>query len=188
MTITPTQRIAGVAVDHENREKDDFNITPPAATEGLLEVEEFDGAIWECACGIGAISKVLEAQGHDVVSTDLVDRGYGEGRIDFLLEWQPRAPNIVTNPPYKIFEPFLKNALTLYSGKLALLLPLRYLAGVKRGEIYKASPPARCWIFSARIKDFHRAGWTPTGNGGMIDFMWMVWEKGYVGKMQTWWI
>jgi hypothetical protein len=57
-----------------------------------------------------------------------------------------------------------------------------------RGAIYRAQPPARCWLFSERIKNFHRDGWIPTGNDGMIDFMWVVWEKDYVGKMQTWWI
>ena len=86
-------------VDHENREVDDFYPTWPGATEALLRVETFDGAIWEPACGEGDMSRVLEAAGYDVISTDLIDRGYGEAPRDFLMEWTPRAPNIVTNPP-----------------------------------------------------------------------------------------
>jgi hypothetical protein len=64
--------------------------------------------IWEPACGDGAISKELEIHGHQVYSTDLIDRGYGEGGCDFLspvtltrvmLE-QPCLHHVVTNPPY----------------------------------------------------------------------------------------
>ena len=84
------------------RRTDDFHETPRVAVEALLSVETFTGPIWEPACGAGAISEVLIEHGHDVISTDLVDRGYGTGRIDFLLEWQPRAPNVITNPPYQV--------------------------------------------------------------------------------------
>ena len=78
----------------------DFYPTPPEATRALLSVEVFHGTVWEPACGDGAIAKVLHAEGYDVVSTDLIDRGYGTGNIDFLQEKQPRARNIITNPPY----------------------------------------------------------------------------------------
>src|SRR4051812_35539618 len=85
-----------------SRRTSDFHETPRVAVEALLGVETFTGPIWECACGKGAISKVLIEHGRTVISSDLVDRGYGPGNIDFPLEWQPRAPNIVTNPPYKL--------------------------------------------------------------------------------------
>lgn len=39
----------------------EFYPTPPEATRALLSVESFDGAIWEPACGDGAISEVLKA-------------------------------------------------------------------------------------------------------------------------------
>jgi superfamily II DNA or RNA helicase len=48
---------------------------PGWAAHKFLRVEGFSGRIWEPACGRGAISEVLEAHGHTVVSTDLVDRG-----------------------------------------------------------------------------------------------------------------
>jgi hypothetical protein len=62
----------------------DFYPTPPEAVRALLSVEQFDGTIWEPACGDGAISRELEAHGHNVVSTDLIDRGYGQSGSDFL--------------------------------------------------------------------------------------------------------
>ena len=78
----------------------EFYPTPPEATRALLSVEQFDGSIWEPACGDGAISKVLTEAGYQVVSTDLIDRGYGEGGHDFLKSTTPLAKNIITNPPY----------------------------------------------------------------------------------------
>lgn len=78
----------------------EFYPTPPEATRALLAVESFEGDIWEPACGDGAISKVLEAAGYQVVSTDLIDRGYGAGGHNFLKSDRPLAKNIITNPPY----------------------------------------------------------------------------------------
>ena len=78
----------------------EFYPTPPEATRALLSVESFEGDIWEPACGDGAISKVLEAAGYQVVSTDLIDRGYGAGGHNFLNSDKPLAKNIITNPPY----------------------------------------------------------------------------------------
>ncbi len=51
----------------------DFYATPPEATPALLSVEQFDGPIWEPACGDGAISRQLIATGHDVVSIYAID-------------------------------------------------------------------------------------------------------------------
>lgn len=55
MSVTQAHRVAGTATDKVNREKDDFYPTPPYGTEALLSVEKFNGAIWEPACGTGAI-------------------------------------------------------------------------------------------------------------------------------------
>ena len=61
----------------------DFYPTPEWATRALIDSERFDGDIWECACGDGAMSTVLESNGSYVFSSDLYDRGYGETGIDF---------------------------------------------------------------------------------------------------------
>ena len=49
-----------------DRQKDDFYATPPEATQKLLDVEKFDGKIYEPCCGQGHISKVLNDNGYDV--------------------------------------------------------------------------------------------------------------------------
>jgi hypothetical protein len=186
VSVAQSHRVTGVAVDHENREKDDFYPTPPEGTEALLRVESFDGPIWEPACGDGAISKVLQGAGYTVISTDLVDRGYGEPRTDFLMEYKPRAPNIVTNPPFKMVAPFMRKALDLSSGKVALLLRLACLEGSERREIFASTPLARVWVFSKRLTTYREG--KPTGEGGMLAFAWYVWEHGYTGKPTLGWI
>jgi len=79
---------SGIAPDKANAERDHFYPTPPEGTRALLRVEKFEGTIWEPACGDGAISRELEAVGHTVLSTDLIDRGYGTAGVDFLLDFQ----------------------------------------------------------------------------------------------------
>jgi hypothetical protein len=173
-----------------DREKDDFYATPEESTLALLRAESFDGPIWEPACGNGAISKVLEAAGHRVASTDLVDRGYGEPRVDFLMEYTPRAPNIITNPPFKLASDFARKALQLTTGKVALLLKVGFLEGKGRGDLYDVMPFARLWVFRER-QTFLKGGDTSVtmnGAGGMIAYGWFVWEHGYTGKPTLGWI
>ena len=113
----------------------EFYPTPPEATRALLSVESFAGSIWEPACGEGHISKVLEAAGYSVVSTDLATRwNYGEGGRDFLTETVPLATHIVTNPPYGrgLADAFVGHALELAGrtgGTVAMLLAIQSLAG-----------------------------------------------------------
>src|SRR3954451_12402261 len=84
------------------RQDRDFYPTPAWVTEALLRRVHLSKEIWEPCCGNGAMAQVLEAHGHRVVGTDLVDRGYGEAGRDFLAETQlPEGVSaIVTNPPY----------------------------------------------------------------------------------------
>ena len=110
----------------------EFYPTPPEATRALLSVEAFYGPIWEPACGRGAISTVLEAAGHTVISTDLVRRDFGQGGVNFLRKRISRAKHIVTNPPYGrgLGDAFVKHALALTretGGTVAMLLNLASL-------------------------------------------------------------
>ena len=86
----------------EEREAFDYYATDPKAVEMLLELEQFAPVIWEPACGEGHISKVLQAHGYQVISTDLVYRGFGDPEpLDFLKETLDGFEgDIITNPPY----------------------------------------------------------------------------------------
>ncbi len=182
-------RLIGGAIDGK-RHKDDFYATPAPATHALLDAESFEGSIWEPACGDGAISKVLAARGHDTTSTDLVDRGYrfGQHGVDFLMETKPLARNIVTNPPFKLANEFVRKALDLTTGKVAMLLKVGFLEGKGRADIHEKL--SRVWVFRAR-QTFLRGGSEAikmNGAGGMIAYGWFVWEHGHEGPPTLGWI
>lgn len=190
--VTQAQRVAGVAVDAARRSPADFYPTPPEATEALLRVETFrHRRIWEPACGNGAISKVLEAAGYNVFSSDLHDRGYGTPNVDFPASVDMYACNIVTNPPFSLVLPFARRAVDATAGtqrgKVALLLRLACLEGKARREFFESSPLARVWVFSKRVQ-FKRPGWEDTGKGGMVAYAWYVWEHGHKGPPLLGWL
>ncbi len=198
MSLKPLSATAGAAFsraqtdDPAARETHDFYPTHPGATKALLSVERFHGAIWEPACGDGAMSRVLEDAGHDVVSTDLIDRGYGEGGRDFLMEWAPRAPNIVTNPPFRWAIEFANRALTLTAarggGKVALFLRLAFLEGLERQRWYATVPLARVWVMSRRVPMARGKTHEAKDGHGVIAFAWFVFEHGHVGAPALGWL
>ena len=128
----------------KEREDNDFYATDPRALELLLEREQFDPLIWECACGKGHLSEVLRKHGYIVYSTDLVDRGYGVGGTDFLSTQTPFCGDIITNPPYKMAQEFVEHALSLISegNRVAMFLKLTFLEGKNRRKLFEIAPPA----------------------------------------------
>lgn len=167
------------------RAENDFYPTPTEATHALLQREKFEGLIWEPACGDGAISTILEDYGYEVLSTDLIDRGYGKGNTDFLTS-DLTAPNIITNPPFSIAEAFLKHSLNQTTGKVAFLCKLQFLEGAKRKVIFENSPLKTVYVFSKRLT-MTRNG-EKMKNSGMIAFAWFVFEHGYEGEPTLSWI
>lgn len=129
-----------------DRQREDYYATEPKATEWLCKLERFEGRILEPSCGEGHMSEVLKAAGYEVVSRDLVDRGYGEV-ADFLaidnLAWNG---NIVTNPPYKYAQQFVEKALSIIpeGKKVAMFLKLTFLEGKARRTLFRSTPPHSC--------------------------------------------
>jgi hypothetical protein len=172
----------------------DFYATPPEATRALLSAEQFDGPIWEPACGDGAIAKVLSAAGLQVVATDLIDRGYGTPGIDFLREASPRAKHVITNPPYGggMADMFIGKALTFTrrtGGKVAMLLDLASLCHPSRHPRFVASPPAALYALDKLVC-------LPNGDAERARFMaqadrryfWAVWRLDHTGRPTFWWL
>jgi len=164
----------------------DFFPTPGWATHALIDNETFEGAIWESACGNGAMSEVLKNASPNVQSSDLYDRGYGEGGIDFLAsDW--RTDNIVTNPPYNAAEGFVRKGLELSRHKFALLLRLAFLEGANRQRtIFSDCPPTRVWVFSERIT-FYPAGAVQKGTGTTA-YAWFVWDNDAPSTTELRWL
>jgi len=162
----------------------DYFPTPRWATFALIDNEKFEGDIWECACGDGAMSRVLEETGRSVPSSDLFNRGYGEHGVDFLAATR-RADNIVTNPPYNSAEGFVASGVRSAKHKFALLLRLAFLEGANRQRtIFSKHPPSRIWVFSERIT-FYPAGAVQKGTGTTA-YAWFVWDKDASGSEMRW--
>ena len=162
----------------------DYFPTPAWATHALIDNEKFEGEIWECACGDGAMSRVLENTGCPVRSSDLYDRGYGDAGVDFLTG-SSVTDNIVTNPPYNCAEGFVASGLHSARRKFALLLRLAFLEGANRANnIFSRTPPSRVWVFSERIT-FYPAGAVQAGTGTTA-YAWFVWDKDATGSELRW--
>lgn len=201
-------QLIGASTGTNKRNDDDFYRTPTYATEALLRRETFEGDIWEPACGDGAISKVLEAAGYTVHSTDLVDRGYGTGGVDFLnplvldsLLIGGAYDNIVTNPPFNLATEFALQALKCIhdKGKVVLFGKLTFLEGkIRSQQLFNQRNLARIWAFSQRVgfvvgnklpKDMFGNEYEPDTRGqGMLAFAWYVFDAAHDGPATLDWI
>lgn len=162
--------------------KDDLYETAPIATEKLIQAEKLPAGIWEPACGRGAIASVLASAGHKVCSSDLVDYGNGYSRIDFLMEWKmpQHCTAIVTNPPFKLANQFVRHAIELCP-LVIMLLRLSFIESEGRSDILDGKL-SRVHCFKKRLPMMHRDGWS----GSKIDhssvvFAWFVWDQDHAG-------
>ncbi len=164
----------------------DFFPTPAWATFALIDNEKFEGDIWECACGDGAMTRVLEQTSQTVFSSDLFDRGFGQTGVDFLST-KRFAENIVTNPPYNSAEGFVRTGVAQATKKFALLLRLAFLEGANRANtIFASSPPSRIHVFSERIT-FYQKGADRKGSGTTA-YAWFVWDKSAPSRTELKWL
>lgn len=173
------------------RVENDYYATPIESTKALLNEENFVGDILEPCCGEGHISKVLKEYGYDVISNDLVDRGYGEYNQDYLISTNLKADNVITNPPFKYAKEFVEKSLQDTTGKVAMFCKIQLLEGVSRKELFENTPLKTVYVFSKRQN--------PLRNGSPVDengkkwsstmcFAWFVWEHGYEGNPEIKWL
>ncbi len=173
-----------------DREQNDYYATHPSAIDDLLLFEKFEGSIWECACGEGHLSKRLEDYNYKVISTDLINRKYGKGNIDFLkFNGVSLADNIITNPPYKYAEEFVEKALYLLQPgkKLAMFLKLTFLEGQDRYNLFKNYPPKTVYVYSNR-KQCAMNGDFKNKNDSAIAYAWFVWVVSQYNETNIKWI
>jgi hypothetical protein len=171
---------------------DDLYETPQEATRALLEVETFTSAVWEPACGPGAIVNVLRETGHRVYATDLVAYGLpdSESGVDFLMERQQPGFYIgalVTNPPFKLANEFVTHALALGIPKVAMLLRLGFIESERRSAILDGGMLARVHVFRNRLPMMHRAGrgtQVAKSNSSAMAFAWYIWEQTHTGPTE----
>lgn len=181
----------------KDREKDDFYATDPNALEIFLEKLKQDNIelhkkIWECACGQGHLSEVLKKQNYNVYSTDKVDRGYGDGQIDFLKEKcfdDDLKADILTNPPYKYAKEFVEKALRIQAtGYYTIMfLKIQFLEGQARKELFKKYPPKYVYVNSTRQTCYINGDMSKKMSSATC-YCWYIWKKGWKGETTVRWI
>ena len=163
----------------KQRHPEDFHRTPIEAVQSLLAIEakRLPKLLWEPACGDGAIVIPLREAGYEVLASDLVDRGCPDsGVLDFLKVRHASSHGIVTNPPYRLAQRFVEQALSL-APYVAMLLPLGFLAGQKRMPWHRGSPLCRVHIASRRLPMMHRDGYDGPKASSGVDHAWFVWDE-----------
>lgn len=149
-----------------------------------------DGALWECAAGMAHMARVLRRGGHQVLASDLHDRGWPEAdipfrRADFLAvepAWQPALAGIrciITNPPFRdgLDVRFVRRALDLMRpvrGQVAMLLPADFDAAITRVDLFDGHP-----AFSAYLRLTARPEWFEEKKAGpRRHYAWFFWDWG----------
>lgn len=164
------------------RSNTDFYATPPEAVEMLLELENFQNPIWECACGAGHISEVLRNHGFKVRSTDKYNHGFGKKK-DFLdpmvTLW---TGDVITNPPYKYAQDFVEKALGIIptGRKVAMFLKILFLEGKRRKKLFLSQPPKVVYVSSSRLRCAKNGDFSVSNSA--VAYGWFVWIKGFDGE------
>ncbi|MCB2848797.1 class I SAM-dependent methyltransferase [Streptococcus dysgalactiae] len=176
-------------VGNREREQNDFYATPENATKLFLSKHKLNNgwSFLEPACGQGHISKILKEMfpNSEIASTDLIDRGYGQGGIDFLTNDFEKVDVVITNPPFKFAKEFIEKSLTIANKQVVMFAKIQFLETEKRKELFERTPLKYVYVHSKRV--------SPMRNGNPVDetgkkwssamcFAWYVWEQGYKGE------
>ena len=171
------------------REQNDYYATEPKALELLLDIETFDPYVWECSCGEGHLSEVLKNRGYIVKSTDLIDRGYGIGGVDFLQHTEMHNGDIITNPPYKYAQEFVEHAIEIIpkGNRVAMFLKLQFLEGKSRRKMFEKFPPEYVYVSSSRLCCAMNGDFEKYAKSNAVTYAWFIWRKGYTGEPRVRW-
>ena len=190
-----TDIYTGVKKNDPNRRANDFYPTPPLATYVLCKYGSVPTSIIEPCAGRGHISAELLRNGHEVASYDLnqyddplcaINTPYDA--LDMTKH--PLATGVVTNPPYhknlphKLAEKWIKEY-----DYVAMFLRLTFLEGKKRNKLFTKHPPNDIIFLSDRVRfsaDVDEPIKKKDQIGGMIAYMWIVWDKNKTSQNLQW--
>jgi len=186
------------------RHPNDWYVEPAWAVEAIIPVlapmmrRWYDSLlgivsrVWDPCCGKGTTPAAFSRAGIEGWGTDLVDRGADRklwlGTLDFLGDDEKvrgirlHRMSIVSNPPYKRTEEFVRRALSLTRGVVAIVVPLNFLCSGGRFSLFmEEHPPLQLAFLSDRpsmppgdkIEEMGDKAFT----GGAIDYVWIIWDN-----------
>lgn len=181
----------------------DWYVEQTWTVRALMQMVRFDPdyLVWDPCCGLGTIPCAFADAGLDVMGTDLINRWLPTapahlfmGEHDFLGEQRHMLDHwamlsVVFNPPYSyaddIAERCVRRALSVASGKVCALLPIRWRASEKRFPFFQQFPPMEILEFCDRpsmppgtaLADVDDKGKLTAWKRGMVDYAWYVWDR-----------
>lgn len=166
----------------------DYFPTPPwagrAGGELIQAIDPGHWTAWEPACGEGHLAHGLQDYFASVAATDVFDYGFGEV-LNFLDPdgWIPATPGdaqrpdwIVTNPPFKLGEAFIRAAWPRARRGVAMLLRLQFIEGGRRHALFTQDCPLTVLApFSERVP-MVKGRWDPDASSATA-YAWFVFSK-----------
>ncbi len=174
--------IETIGYTQTGRSELDFYLTPSEEVFNIFKYEKLTGnTTLDNCCGIGNIGKPIKElyPNMTIIETDLAERGYGIGGLDFLHKDYPyinNIDNIVINPPFNIINEFVKKSLSIANKKLIVFARLQFLETKGRyEELHKDNPPSRVYVYVDRI-NCPRPDETEKKSSSMC-YAWFVYDK-----------
>lgn len=168
------------------------------AALNLIPQSPIPGIILDAGAGTGIWGQVAKRRwpGAWVIGCEIDERhakpgGFDEWEhFDFLEPWYGEAAVpidlIISNPPFTKGEAFIRKALQMVhpdGGRVVMLLPLAYLAGIDRGNgLWMETPLERVVILC------RRPSFTGNGKTESVEYAIYVWQNGYTGRPAIDWI
>lgn len=168
----------------------DAYYTPPAVARACVAALPcLAGAtVLEPHAGGGSFVRALGSAGALVTACDVNPAAPGLALAqsswvgDFLGYQPPAAPAwVIGNPPYCAAESHVRHALQVTGRHVVYLLRLAFLESIRRAPLWRAHPPRRVWVLSAR----------PSFTGGGTDsaaYGWMWWDAEHRGPPTLGWL
>jgi len=164
----------------ERHVRDDYP-TPPGFVRPLLEQLQLDPStsIWDPCAGGGHLIRCLADEGFTELWFD--DLHYNDTDF-FEVPVEGRSYDwVITNPPYKHAEAFVRKSL-LHAPRVAMLLNSAFLESVGRAEgLFAECPPSHIYMCARRMR-------LVEGNSSAFSHVWVVWDNAYEGSTQFSWV
>lgn len=160
----------------------DFFPTPAFATRALCtHIIDIRGCtVWEPACGQGHMVRPLREFASVVLASDVHDYGRGFPVQDFLwpngftkdepIDW------ILTNPPFKAAEEFIRRGLEIAQRGVAVLVRTSFIESIGRYEsLFRNRPPSIMAQFVERVPMVK--GRVDEDASTATSYCWLIWYR-----------
>lgn len=172
----------GYSKNHNDRQINDFYATPIEEVINILNFENIVGNVFDPCVGTGNILTGVNLFNPNISTfgSDIIDYLGGLYPISNFLDDNiqfPNIDNIITNPPFKLMNEFIKKSLSLANNKVIILGRLQLLETIDRyEEIFKYNNPSRVYVYINRISCLKDNN-DNNKNCNSMAYAWYVWDK-----------